>query len=64
MYFNTYFQVLLHANPLFVGGLHDTAIRLGLERIGSPHQAGSDSLLTGKAFFKIKEVSSDLAFVN
>ncbi|CAG7717191.1 unnamed protein product [Allacma fusca] len=48
-------KVLLAGHPTFVGGLHDISVRLGLSRVGVPHQAGSDSLLTGKTFFKIKE---------
>lgn len=39
------------------GGLQEVAEQLDLERIGPQHQAGSDSLLTGMAFFKMKEVS-------
>jgi len=30
---------------------------LQLERVGMQHQAGSDSYLTGAAFFKMKQVS-------
>lgn len=38
------------------GGLQEVARQLLLERIGPQHQAGSDSLLTGAVFFKIRKV--------
>lgn len=38
------------------GGLQEVADLLEIERIGPQHQAGSDSLLTGAAFFKMREM--------
>lgn len=38
------------------GGLQEVAEQLDIERIGRQHQAGSDSLLTGAAFFKMREM--------
>jgi CCR4-NOT transcription complex subunit 7/8 len=37
------------------GGLQDIAEELAVTRIGQAHQAGSDSLLTGQVYFKMKE---------
>lgn len=38
------------------GGLEEVARQLEIERFGPQHQAGSDSLLTGLTFFKLKEM--------
>ena len=38
------------------GGLQEVANELEVARIGPQHQAGSDSLLTGQTFFKMKEM--------
>jgi len=38
------------------GGLQEVADMLEVERIGPQHQAGSDSLLTGRAYFKMVEI--------
>ena len=37
------------------GGLQDLADELGVKRIGPAHQAGSDSLITGKVFWEVKK---------
>ncbi|KAG0643359.1 hypothetical protein HOY80DRAFT_1020246 [Tuber brumale] len=37
------------------GGLQDIAEEMGVPRLGSQHQAGSDSLLTGNIFFEMRE---------
>ncbi|ODN00212.1 CCR4-NOT transcription complex subunit 7 [Orchesella cincta] len=36
------------------GGLQDIANQMGQQRVGTQHQAGSDSLLTGMTFFKLQ----------
>ena len=59
IYFPTIYDVkyLMKSCKNLKGGLQEVADQLELERIGPQHQAGSDSLLTGMAFFKMREVS-------
>jgi len=59
---NIYFPILYDIKYLmkscrtlnFQRGLQEVADELGVQRIGQQHQAGSDSLLTGQAFFKMR----------
>ena len=43
------------ANLVQKSGLQDLADELGVKRVGTAHQAGSDSLLTGKLFWEVKK---------
>ncbi|CAG0880145.1 unnamed protein product [Darwinula stevensoni] len=58
IYFPTIYDVkyLMKSCRNLKGGLQEVAEQLELERIGPQHQAGSDSLLTGAAFFKMREL--------
>jgi len=56
LYFNNFFdiRVIVKSYDNFSRcSLQRLAFELGVSRIGSQHQAGSDSLLTGEIFFKI-----------
>uniref|UniRef100_A0A9J8C1T6 poly(A)-specific ribonuclease n=1 Tax=Cyprinus carpio carpio TaxID=630221 RepID=A0A9J8C1T6_CYPCA len=59
---NLFFQAIYDVKYLMKscknlkGGLQEVADQLELKRIGRQHQAGSDSLLTGMAFFRMKEL--------
>lgn len=61
LYFPRIFDVkyLMKSCKNLKGGLQDVADALELERVGMQHQAGSDSLMTGDAFFKMKQVFFD-----
>lgn len=66
LYFPTMYDIkyLMESCKNLRGGLQEVAEQLNLKRIGPQHQAGSDSLLTGKAFFKIRNVSFQLFSFN
>ena len=55
LYFMTSQQIFYHFYCI-QGGLEDLANFLQVERVGSAHQAGSDSLLTGDTFFALAKV--------
>lgn len=65
IYFPTIYDVkyLMKSCKNLKGGLQEVADQLELERIGPQHQAGSDSLLTGMAFFKMREVFCVMIFL-
>lgn len=58
MYFPMIYDVkyLMKSCKNLKGGLQEVADQLELTRVGPQHQAGSDSLLTGDAFFKMREM--------
>lgn len=58
LFFPTIYDIkYLTRNCKFLGGgLQDIAEQLSIPRIGQQHQAGSDSLLTGMLFFKMKDL--------
>nr|XP_027205944.1 CCR4-NOT transcription complex subunit 7-like [Dermatophagoides pteronyssinus]XP_027205945.1 CCR4-NOT transcription complex subunit 7-like [Dermatophagoides pteronyssinus] len=49
-------KYLMKSTKDLKGGLQEVAEALTLVRKGPQHQAGSDSLLTGETFFKLKEM--------
>uniref|UniRef100_A0A5S6QR33 poly(A)-specific ribonuclease n=1 Tax=Trichuris muris TaxID=70415 RepID=A0A5S6QR33_TRIMR len=61
LYFPVVYDVkhLMNATKNLRGGLQEIADILQVERIGPQHQAGSDSLLTGETFFRMKELCFD-----
>merc|ERR1712236_61964 len=58
LYFPNVYDVkyLMKSCKSLKGGLQEVADTLEVERIGPQHQAGSDSLLTGRAFFAMTEI--------
>merc|ERR1712241_704095 len=58
LYFPNVYDVkyLMKSCKNLKGGLQEVANELEVLRIGPQHQAGSDSLLTGQTFFKMKEM--------
>uniref|UniRef100_A0A182WF15 poly(A)-specific ribonuclease n=1 Tax=Anopheles minimus TaxID=112268 RepID=A0A182WF15_9DIPT len=64
IYFPTIYDVkyLMKSCKNLKGGLQEVADQLELRRVGPQHQAGSDSLLTGMAFFKMREVHTNDCF--
>lgn len=64
MYFPTIYDVkyLMKSCKNLKGGLQEVADQLELRRVGPQHQAGSDSHLTGMAFFKMREVYDSVEF--
>lgn len=64
LYFPTNYDVkyLMKSCKNLKGGLQEVADELQLRRLGPQHQAGSDSHLTGLAFFEMREVFDSKEF--
>jgi CCR4-NOT transcription complex subunit 7/8 len=58
VYFPVLYDIkyLMKSCKTLKGGLQEVADELGVSRIGPQHQAGSDSLLTGQTFFKLRSM--------
>lgn len=56
-YFQNFYDIkeIKRDNYLLQGGLSKIAKELDVDRIGTNHQAGSDSLVTSGCFFKLLE---------
>lgn len=57
LYFPNYYDIryLVRYNDEFRGSLSKLGQELNVSRIGTKHQAGSDSLITSEIFFKLKK---------
>lgn len=57
-YFCNYFDIkeIKRDMTYLTGGLSKIAKELDIDRIGTMHQAGSDSLVTSRVFFKLKDI--------
>ena len=60
-YFPNVYDVkyLMNSTKRLKGGLQEVANTLDISRVGRQHQAGSDALLTGQAFFRMKDIYFD-----
>lgn len=59
IFFKTYYDLkhLLSGGQFLKSGLQEIADSLDIQRLGTAHQAGSDSLLTAMLFIKLKNMS-------
>jgi len=65
-YFPNYYDTrhLINNYSWLKGNLNKIASDLDVQRIGATHQAGSDSLITSKLFYRIAEQFPEIDFVN